>query len=197
MPNALTLESMSPELVKVVERCSHEPHRRKSRMREIRSSGSGEGPGWVTARPTLQRSFGTAPAGVPPAAHSTTSRGAVRSGHAAQDGRGVGLSGVWERIKSLHCGWGCGVVGNAQRYPSACGQLIGLSIRCGKSISLKKIMSYDTIKSGTLGRPLDEPRHAAVNCSFSALEKNRRLSRGWQLAPSCKSMTPCNYRIIT
>jgi len=57
MSNALTLESMSPELVKVVERCSHEPHRRKSRMREIRSSGSGEGPGWVTARPTLQSPF--------------------------------------------------------------------------------------------------------------------------------------------
>jgi len=57
MPNALTLEHMSPGLVKVVETCNHEPHRRKSRMREIRSSGSGEGPGRVTARPTLQRHF--------------------------------------------------------------------------------------------------------------------------------------------
>jgi hypothetical protein len=57
MPNALTLESMSPELVKVVETCSHEAHRRKSRRREIRLSGSGEGPGRVTARPTLQRPF--------------------------------------------------------------------------------------------------------------------------------------------
>jgi hypothetical protein len=33
----------------------HESPRRKSRMREIRSSGSGEGPGWATSRPTLQR----------------------------------------------------------------------------------------------------------------------------------------------
>jgi hypothetical protein len=57
MANALTLETMSPELVKVVATRSHEPHRRKSRMREIRSYGSGEGPGWVTARPTLQGSF--------------------------------------------------------------------------------------------------------------------------------------------
>src|SRR5207344_646486 len=61
MPNALTWESMSPERVKVVETCSHESHRRKSRMREIRSSGSGEGPGRVTARPTLQRPFYPAP----------------------------------------------------------------------------------------------------------------------------------------
>jgi hypothetical protein len=57
MPNALTLEHMSPGLLKVVETCNHEPHQRKSRMREIRSSGSGEGPGWVTSRPTLQRPF--------------------------------------------------------------------------------------------------------------------------------------------
>jgi len=60
MANALTLETMSPGLVKVVETCNHEPHRRKSRMREIRSSGSGEGPGWETSRPTLQRYFATA-----------------------------------------------------------------------------------------------------------------------------------------
>ena len=82
MPNALTLEHMSPGLVKVVETCNHEPHRRKSRMREIRSSGSGEGPGWVTARPTLQRPF------PPPAAP------AVRDSPAPQDsgrtGRGTG-----------------------------------------------------------------------------------------------------------
>ena len=57
MPNALTLEHMSPGLLKVVETCNHEPHRRKSRMREIRSSGSGEGPGRVTSRPTLQALF--------------------------------------------------------------------------------------------------------------------------------------------
>jgi hypothetical protein len=65
MPNALTLESRSPELVKGVETCRHEPHRRQSRMRAIRSSGSGEGPGRVTSRPTLQRSFGAAPLAVP------------------------------------------------------------------------------------------------------------------------------------
>ena len=45
MPNALTLESMSPGLVKVVETCNHEPHRRKSRMRGIRSSGIWRGAG--------------------------------------------------------------------------------------------------------------------------------------------------------
>src|SRR5262245_3469464 len=33
---------------------NHESHRRKSRMVEISSSGSGEGPGRVTSRPTLQ-----------------------------------------------------------------------------------------------------------------------------------------------
>ena len=57
MSNALTLNDMSPALRKVVETRSHESHRRKSRMREIRSSGSGEGPGWATSRPTLQRTF--------------------------------------------------------------------------------------------------------------------------------------------
>jgi hypothetical protein len=57
MSNALTLNDMSPALRKVVETRSHESHRRKSRMREIRSSGSGEGPGWATSRPTLQGTF--------------------------------------------------------------------------------------------------------------------------------------------
>ena len=37
--------------------CNHESHQRKSRMVEISLSGSGEGPGRVTARPTLQRTF--------------------------------------------------------------------------------------------------------------------------------------------
>jgi hypothetical protein len=69
MSNALTLNDMSPALRKVVETRSHESHRRKSRMREIRSSGSGEGPGRVTSRPTLQRSFGTAPSAAPWASH--------------------------------------------------------------------------------------------------------------------------------
>jgi hypothetical protein len=36
---------------------NHEAHRRKSRMVEISLSGSGEGPGWETSRPTLQRYF--------------------------------------------------------------------------------------------------------------------------------------------
>src|SRR5262249_51260714 len=37
--------------------CNHESHQRKSRMVEISLSGSGEGPGWATSRPTLQRHF--------------------------------------------------------------------------------------------------------------------------------------------
>ena len=37
--------------------CSHKSHQRKSRMVEISLSGSGEGPGWVTSRPTLQAHF--------------------------------------------------------------------------------------------------------------------------------------------
>jgi len=43
MSNALTLNDMSPALRKVVETRSHESHRRKSRMRETRSSRSVEG----------------------------------------------------------------------------------------------------------------------------------------------------------
>ena len=66
MPNALTLETMSPGLLKVGETRSPEPHRRKSRMREIRSSGSGEGLGRVTSQPTLQRYFAIPPSGTPP-----------------------------------------------------------------------------------------------------------------------------------
>ena len=65
MPNALTLETMSPGLLKVGETRSPEPHRRKSRMREIRSSGSGEGPGWATSRPTLQPLFPARPVAMP------------------------------------------------------------------------------------------------------------------------------------
>ena len=57
MPNALTLEIMSPGLLKVGGTRNPEPHRRKSRMREIRSSRSGEGLGWATSQPTLQRPF--------------------------------------------------------------------------------------------------------------------------------------------
>jgi len=57
MPNALTLETMSPGLLKVGEMRSPEPHRRKSRMVEISLSGSGEGPGWETSRPTLQHTL--------------------------------------------------------------------------------------------------------------------------------------------
>jgi hypothetical protein len=69
MAKALPWEHRSPGLWKGVETGNHEPHRRKSRMREIRSSGSGEGPGRVTSRPTLQRSFGTAPSAAPWASH--------------------------------------------------------------------------------------------------------------------------------
>src|SRR5262249_39130852 len=51
--------------------CNHESHRRKSRMVEISLSGSGEGPGRETSRPTLQRHFcpgvyGSAPPEPPP-----------------------------------------------------------------------------------------------------------------------------------
>jgi hypothetical protein len=35
-------------------------------MVEISQSGSGEGSGWVTARPTLQRHFSAGPAGTQP-----------------------------------------------------------------------------------------------------------------------------------
>jgi len=55
MPKALTWADMAPGLLEVVEK--HESHQRKSRMVEISSSGSGEGPGRVTSRPTLQRPF--------------------------------------------------------------------------------------------------------------------------------------------
>jgi hypothetical protein len=54
MSNALTLSDMSPALRKVVGRESHEPHRRKSRMREIRLSGSGEGLGNDLLAPPLR-----------------------------------------------------------------------------------------------------------------------------------------------
>ena len=66
MPNALTLESISPELVEVVATYSREPHRRKSRMVEISLSGSGEGPGWETSRPTLQALFTPRRSGLQP-----------------------------------------------------------------------------------------------------------------------------------
>jgi hypothetical protein len=48
MPNALTLERMSPQLRKVAAR--REPCRRKSGMVEISLSGSGEGLGRATGR---------------------------------------------------------------------------------------------------------------------------------------------------
>ena len=106
MPNALTLETMSPGLLKVVEMRSHEPHRRKSRMVEISLSGSGEKPGWATSRPTLQSPFlprrpqhpllaDTPPLGVQArrAPGGRTRRGAPAQdvappGQATQDGRG-------------------------------------------------------------------------------------------------------------
>src|SRR5882672_6994740 len=96
MPNALTLEIMSPGLLKVGGTRNPEPHRRKSRMREIRSSGSGEGLGWATSQPTLQRPFGGAPSGAPRAAGHPAppllpctppaARGAARPGQAAPGG---------------------------------------------------------------------------------------------------------------
>ena len=99
MANALTLETMSPGLVKVVETCNHEPHRRKSRMREIRSYGSGEGPGWVTSRPTLQRPFPPAVCAPPVpchlAAHPPAPPSTLPSASAAAAGcRAAGAAGA-------------------------------------------------------------------------------------------------------
>src|SRR6266568_2683961 len=82
MPNALTLEIMSPGLLKVGGTRNPEPHWRKSRMREIRSSGSGEGPGWATSRPTLQRPLPPPASPLPPAAHPP-----LASPHPAAGGR--------------------------------------------------------------------------------------------------------------
>ena len=76
MPNALTLADMSPGLLEVVEK--HESHQRKSRMVEISLSGSGEGLGWATAQPTLQRHLRAAPRARTgrPARHRATFAGA-------------------------------------------------------------------------------------------------------------------------
>ena len=49
MFNALTLGDMSPELLKVADESASRTLRR-SRMVEITSSGSGEGPGWADGR---------------------------------------------------------------------------------------------------------------------------------------------------
>ena len=92
MPNALTLETMSPRFLRVGETRSPEPHQRKSRMREIRSSGSGEGPGWVTARPTLPSPFGATPQAAP----------ARRRGLQPGDARGR-----WSGLDRYRC-WGAG-----------------------------------------------------------------------------------------
>ena len=46
--------------------CNHESHQRKSRMVDISLSGSGEGPGWATSRPTLQRPFPPPGSPLPP-----------------------------------------------------------------------------------------------------------------------------------
>jgi len=53
-PTALTLETISPRLLKGGEMRSPAPQRRKSRRRDIRLSGSGEGLGWATSLPPLQ-----------------------------------------------------------------------------------------------------------------------------------------------
>jgi hypothetical protein len=77
MPNALTLADMSPGLLEVVEK--HESHQRKSRMVEISLSGSGEGLGWATAQPTLQRYFCSGGCGSAPRMVKIIMRPRVRS----------------------------------------------------------------------------------------------------------------------
>jgi hypothetical protein len=93
MPNALTLEHMSPGLLKVVETRNHKPHRRKSRMREIRSYGSGEGPGWATSRPTLQALFHAAPP-APPAPAAPAAGPAAPRALAGRPARRRGRAGA-------------------------------------------------------------------------------------------------------
>jgi hypothetical protein len=100
MPNALTLETMSPGLLKVGGTRHPEPHRRKSRMREIRSSGSGEGLGWATSQPTLQRYFcssvyGNAPLEPPPPV-------LVYDGHGVRRCLGASWEGRRERASIVH-----------------------------------------------------------------------------------------------
>ena len=77
MPKALTWADMAPGLLEVVEK--HESHHRKSRMVDISSSGSGEGPGRVTARPTLQRPFPPRPPRVGVGLHTPRRTPWVRS----------------------------------------------------------------------------------------------------------------------
>jgi hypothetical protein len=100
MASALTLEIMSPGLLKVGGTRNPEPHRRKSRMREIRSSGSGEGPGWATSRPTLQSPF----AATPPEAHTPRPPGGSHRGDPAP-----GLC-VWGRHTGGGAHHACGSV---------------------------------------------------------------------------------------
>ena len=104
MPNAWTLETMSPGLLKVGETRSPEPHRRKSRMREIRLSGSGEGLGWATSQPTLQRHVRAAPPERAQPGGEQCSTPFTGAGQAVQDG--IGHQGVpW--------GNGLGTIGGA------------------------------------------------------------------------------------
>jgi len=68
-------------------------------MREIRSSGSGEGPGWATSRPTLQRYFcpgvsESAPPEPPPPGRGSAS---VSRGLRLQGGARIG-SGCVSRV---------------------------------------------------------------------------------------------------
>ena len=99
MSNALTLNDMSPALRKVVETRSHESHRRKSRMREIRSSGSGEGPGWATSRPTLQRPFPPPAAPLPPGA-AGAARGGLLPGWGDELSIFVQITAVLDGVKT-------------------------------------------------------------------------------------------------
>src|SRR5262249_12601954 len=103
---------------------SHKSHQRQSRMVEISLSGSGEGPGWVTSRPTLQATFHVTPApasprtALPPAApHTSDGRAreatspAAAAHHAGGKRRAASSA---RRRQGLRAGGGCWTAGAAE-----------------------------------------------------------------------------------
>jgi hypothetical protein len=92
--------------------CNHESHQRKSRMVEISLSGSGEGPGWATSRPTLQATFHTASPGL---AHSSSRAPRAAARRSAPEPGGArhctGWTGTaaWERGEPSGVLWDAGL----------------------------------------------------------------------------------------